>query len=489
MSSTASIPSPVAAASRFVAVHSVDLNSGVLLAFSGGPDSTALLHVLCRLRRERQFRLHAAYVNHNLRGSDELTAEIEQARRLCRAVDVELTVLPVPPGEISAAAAENRSGIEAAARRIRYALLEQARRDFDLGYIATGHQLDDQTETMIMRFFQGASLRGLRGIAPVRGVRIRPLLSVSRARIDAFLAELGVKPVVDSSNSSQLFLRNRMRNSLVPVLASLFPGLHGALGQLREKAAMADDLVIAEAQKRIRWVPVPGGYATRADRFFGAPAAIRLHSLYLGLDLMSRRGLIHLRSEERLPYRFLRPALLADLQLPRRPSDSAVVLHGHHLELRVDGDRVFWRVSVVHSAKRGYLLTVPEDGATALKVGSFRIAAEWENGDPISDNARERRQSDFIIPERAVCSPVVLRSRRAGDELATSAGKKSVKKVLSDLKIAAAERDIVPVVEDSDGIVAVLAAPFGGKTIFRSELPSMGKTERFLRLTVSPSED
>ncbi|HUX14633.1 MAG TPA: tRNA lysidine(34) synthetase TilS [Spirochaetia bacterium] len=489
MSSTAGIRNPVTAASRFFATHSIELESGVLVAFSGGPDSSALLHVLCRLRDERPYRLYAAYVNHNLRDAAELDAEIDQARRICRAADVQLTVLHVAPGEILAAAAERGCGVEAAARRIRYALLEQERRTLDIGYIATGHQLDDQTETMLMRFCQGASLRGLRGIAPVRGVRIRPLLSLSRAELDMFLGDLGVQPAIDSSNKSPLFLRNRIRGSLIPVLTELFPGLQAALGQVREKAAMADDLVTTEAQKHIRWEPVAGGYVTDADGFFSSAAILRLASLYHVLTLMARRGLIERGSDERLPYRFLRPALRADIRTARGKSKSAVVLRGHGLELRIDDERLFWQTRVVHSAKRGYLLTVSEDGATALKVGSFRIAAEWENGDPISENTPQQGKGGFTIPGRAVYSPVVLRSRRPGDEISTSAGKKPVKKLLADLKIAAADRDIVPVVEDTKGIVAVLAAPFGGRSISRSDGPVNSEIRRFLRLTVSPSEE
>ncbi len=176
----------------------------IVVACSGGADSTALLMVLSEIGRE----LVCAHVNHHLRGA-ESDADEQFVRSLCHRAGVPLIVCD---GSIEPEAIR-RSGLESAARDVRIARLQEVR-DGD-GYIGTAHQKNDQAETIVMRLLTGTGLAGLRGIHEVRDDGfIRPLIDVTRAEIETFLAERAITPRVDSLNADPRFLRNRVRAAL-----------------------------------------------------------------------------------------------------------------------------------------------------------------------------------------------------------------------------------------------------------------------------------
>ncbi len=190
---------------QFFARHAI-APSRVVLALSGGVDSTALLVLLSDFRDEG-FTLFAAHVNHHLRGaeSDEDEAFV---RELCARFEIPLDVAD---GALDPERVRDR-GIEAAAREVRYARFLEIREAREARFLATAHQKDDQAETVLMRLLSGSGIAGLRGIHPVRedGV-IRPLLDIRRTELEAVLTECGITARFDRSNADPRFLRNRLR--------------------------------------------------------------------------------------------------------------------------------------------------------------------------------------------------------------------------------------------------------------------------------------
>lgn len=175
----------------------------IVVAASGGTDSTGLLLSMHELGLD----LVAAHVNHHLRGADS-DADEAFVRDLCARLGVPVRVAD---GTLDPERIRER-GIEAAAREVRYARLTHIRDEERAAYVATAHQKNDQAETVLMRLLTGSGVAGLRGIHPHREDGfIRPLLDVTRAEIDAFLAERGVVARLDRSNEDPRFLRNRVR--------------------------------------------------------------------------------------------------------------------------------------------------------------------------------------------------------------------------------------------------------------------------------------
>jgi tRNA(Ile)-lysidine synthase len=206
----------------------------VLVALSGGADSVALLDVLRGLAPELRVTLHAVHVHHGLR--PEADADAAFARGLCADFGIpfhleRVAVRQEPPWE----------GLEAEARRARYAAFREVARRAGAQRVATAHTADDQAETVLMRLLEGAGPRGLAGIAPVRGIFIRPLLGARRGDVEAHLHARGLPSVEDPSNRDPRFLRNRIRHEVLPYLAeALEPDI---IRRLARSAALVRSLV------------------------------------------------------------------------------------------------------------------------------------------------------------------------------------------------------------------------------------------------------
>ena len=180
------------------------LSGRILVALSGGADSTALLLSLQACGCE----LAAAHLNHCLRGSESDRDE-DFVRALCARLGVPLTV---ERADVRAHAAAQGCGIEEAARSLRYAFLERAADAVGADWIATAHTADDNLETVLFHLTRGTGTRGMAGIPPRRGRIIRPLLGATRTEIEAYLAGKGEPYVTDSSNLTDAHTRNRIRS-------------------------------------------------------------------------------------------------------------------------------------------------------------------------------------------------------------------------------------------------------------------------------------
>ncbi|MCL2106208.1 MAG: tRNA lysidine(34) synthetase TilS [Oscillospiraceae bacterium] len=207
--------------------------SAVLVGFSGGADSTALLHWLCSVREAYGLRVAAAHLNHGLRGA-ESDADEAFCRELCQRWNVPLQVRR---------ADIQGPGIEEAGRRARYdffaACVKNANPSTNPSTnpsanpsantrVALAHTLSDKIETFLFHFGRGAALRGLCSIPPVRDIYIRPLIEVSRAQVEAYCAAHGLSYREDSTNEDTGCRRNLIRHTLVPPLKEAFPSLEAA---------------------------------------------------------------------------------------------------------------------------------------------------------------------------------------------------------------------------------------------------------------------
>ena len=182
----------------FMEAHRMFPRAGgtVLCAVSGGRDSMCLLHRMKQLGEENNFRVAAAHFNHQLRGE---CADRDEAfvRDWCKQENIPFYA---GRGDVRQAAQTNGWTVEEAARRLRYAFLEETAEKIGAEKIATAHQAEDQTETVLMHLVRGTGPEGLRGIPAVRGKLIRPLLQTSRREIEAYLEENGVPHVEDETN-------------------------------------------------------------------------------------------------------------------------------------------------------------------------------------------------------------------------------------------------------------------------------------------------
>lgn len=207
----------------------IERGDHVLVACSGGPDSTALLDVLHRLRNEVGITLVIASIDHGLR--DESAAEVAAVGEFAESLG-----LPFHAARVELA--KNEPSLQARARAERYASLQRIADGASATRIAVGHTQDDQAETVLARILRGSGLRGLAGIEPRRADRvIRPLIDCSRADVRSHAERRRLPFFEDPSNRQGAFERSRIRHSLLPRLLEEDPQVVAHLAALADQAA------------------------------------------------------------------------------------------------------------------------------------------------------------------------------------------------------------------------------------------------------------
>ncbi len=213
-------------------------NAKILVALSGGGDSVSLLHVLVRIGASSGFLVETAHLNHALRGEESCQDELF-CRDMCADIGIHLTVERLKDNEISSL----EGSIETAARQARLSFLNRVAVERKAQRIATGHTLDDQTETVLQRIIRGTGPYGMVGILPSRNdLWVRPLLGISRCEVREYLGKNNISFREDSTNCDTVFFRNRIRHELIPFLQERFThGVTGAVARLAELSRIQEE--------------------------------------------------------------------------------------------------------------------------------------------------------------------------------------------------------------------------------------------------------
>lgn len=377
--------------------HMVQPGDTLVCAVSGGADSMALLWGMYGLREKLDIRVEAAHFNHNLRG-EESRRDADFVASFCKTHEI-----PLYMGEGSVTAGEK--GLEAAAREARYTFLNSLS-----GKIATAHTADDNAETLLMHLIRGTGLKGLGGIAPVRGNIIRPMLTVTRREVLQFLEEEGIPYVTDSSNETDAFLRNRLRHHVMPLLTAENPSLAENLSATALRLRQDEEALDAQAE-----------LTTNVTALREMPDALQTRAL--------QKLLLHfgLQEPEGTHVELLRRIVCSD-----NPSASGRFAAG--LVIRREYDHLIKLEEMISIGT--WALNCP--GKTKIPELGICVIFDEESGVPVCIEGNP-----------------VLRSRQEGDTIRLSCGTKRLKKLFIDQKIPAHRRSRIPVIADDAGVVAI----------------------------------
>jgi len=389
----------------------------IVCAVSGGADSMALLWALYLLKEEWKLDLRAAHFNHHLRG-EESDRDEQFVREFCEGYGI-----PLHMG--SGRIVPGKKGLEAAAREARYTFLRSLP-----GKIATAHTADDNAETVLlhlvrgtglkglggispvsgnvirpilMHLIRGTGLKGLGGITPVYGAIIRPMLNVTRQDVEEFLAEYCVSHIEDSSNSTDAFLRNRLRHRIMPLLKEENPRLAENLSAMALRLRL-DEQALAEQAS------FDG--ALQIDRLRQMPPAVRSRALekFLKENGVREPEAVHIRQAEALVF-------------SENPSARADFPGGITIG-RTYG--ILERCNAPSEMQCSFTCTEAEEILNTPHIFTVNPVGE-----------------------------LYVRCRRSGDSIRLSGGTKSLKKLFIDRKIPAAERDQIPILCDEAGILGI----------------------------------
>jgi len=227
----------------------------VLVCVSGGPDSVFLLYVLNDLKDALGITLYVAHLDHGIRGARS-RRDARFVKKLADRMGLKAAFKKLKPEKL-----QSKLSPEEALRAKRYDFFTKTARKFNANVAATGHTLDDQAETVMMRLIKGASLKGVVGIHPVRNGKkpkfIRPLFEVEKKDILTFLKNKKITFCFDHTNLDERFLRNRIRGRVLPYLAKINPRIKRALFNLAE--SLREDFDFIKNEKAGREKIVRGG--------------------------------------------------------------------------------------------------------------------------------------------------------------------------------------------------------------------------------------
>lgn len=458
----------------------------VILAVSGGPDSVALLHLLHRLAPEWALSLHVFHLDHGLRGPDS-AADAAYVAGLADTWGLPVTVITLPPGDLKREA----GSLQANARRRRYQEIHALATRLGATKVATGHNQDDQAETVLMRLLRGAGLKGLAAIPATRTeagfTLIRPLLTIPRHEIELYCSEHKLFPRLDASNERTDYLRNRIRLELMPMLAREYnPAIGANLAQLAAVVREEDDLLEQQARE-----------AFDRCRMTGESGAVVLLD---GARLLAEPTALARRVVRMAARQVLGPE--ADLGLPavNRALDAAARTDGTHVVDLPGGLRLtveYGRCRLDHPTGRGTAQPavpavdadrgqeqwpVAMQGQTILPELGLLIRAEILSDLSVPEAAPAVSvPGDFWLDVSLLPGPLSVRFRRPGDRIwpAGMEGSKKLQDILVDAKVPRTARRRLPLLVAGDEVICVI-----GYRLDRRFLAS-AKTTSAIRLRMS----
>ena len=438
--------------------------AAIVVACSGGPDSTALLRSLHRLRPFHNLSLHVAHLNHDFRGA-EADHDAAFVQLLADGLGLPCSIDKQDP--IAYQRSRNVSSFEQAAREMRYSFLQSVASTVGASAVALGHTSDDQAETVLLHILRGAGIQGLRGMAEVshwpwptdgNGLLLfRPLLDASKAATAAYCRELGQTYREDSGNYLWRFTRNRVRLDLMPRLARDYnPRVQDAL--LRLSRIAGDDSDFLDGELDSRW----DGIATIEETgvFLDAVALAALHPA-LQRRAMRRAYSIAAGDSRALGENHL-DALLGLVQ-NRRGGRGLDLPRGVNARIEANVLRIFRRDERrrAPSLPREYSIRVPQkDGETVeFEADGWRLSMRLGTPPALEDSEALPGQRFTAILKRDVLGDeVTLRTRRPGDRFQPSGmtGTKKLQDFFTDAKVPRDQRDSVPLLVCQRGIAWVV---------------------------------
>jgi tRNA(Ile)-lysidine synthase len=434
----------------------------LVVGVSGGPDSVCLLHLLKSISECFPLRLHIAHLNHGLRGEES----IGDAHFVARLADEWKIPVSLESISVSALAKQKRISLQVAAREARYAFFQQIVEKLQSRWIALGHTADDQAETFLLRLLRGAGARGLSSIPPFREIQaaqkppayiIRPLLSVRRREILSYLKTKSIPYREDSTNLKGIYLRNRLRQEIVPRLTLYNPNLIETLCRTAELLREEQDFLLKQAAQALARLKVDQsgpGLALNRTAFLG------LHKVLQRLVL--REAIARVKGElSGINYRHLEDGL----RLIRSGMTGKYLEMPGGIRIQLVYDRI-WICSLqgetcrdAKGAIKEVSLSIP--GEIKLASLGVRVKVSLMDGFSHSD---PKQCAAFDLSK--IHPPFTIRSRKPGDYFfPTGMGgrRKKLQDFFVDQKIPQQERDRIPLLTAAEGILWVMGRRLDGR--------------------------
>ena len=388
-------------------------NDKILIAFSGGPDSMFLYYILKTLQKEYNFKISLIYINHNLR--DDVDNDIKIVTKFAKENGIKLYIKNI---DVKKYAKENKKSIELAARELRYEIINKTLIEIEYNKIATGHNLDDNVETLIFRLIRGTSTKGLKGIPIKRGNIIRPILHFEKTEIIKFLNEKNIEYVNDYTNLENDYTRNYIRNKIFPMFSNINLNFKVKINELIEE--MNYDKI---SENKIALIKMLENKKVKLSRE-------KINNIYNSLY----------DTEDNLKKEGTKEFEIGEDYILRKEYDKIEILKKEKKKINFENEIV--KIN------------------TLKKWNSFEIGI-FDDRVKNLINIHEKFKNDFKMKFYKIninekIGEIDIRSRNNGDRIKLkNIGYKKIKKILIDKKISKLERDRIPLILHEKEILAI----------------------------------
>lgn len=418
----------------------------IVVGISGGPDSVCLLTLLQKLQDEWDIFIHAAYLNHQIR-KKEVQQETDFVKKLADRLNIKITIKSF---DVPAYRSEEKLSIQEAAREIRYQFLFEVARKEKADKIALGHNADDQAETFLMRLMRGAGVSGLRGIPPVRdGIIIRPLIETTRSEIESFLTDKGIEFIIDSSNFKTVYLRNKIRLELFPLLRKEYnPRLIKVLNNTCQILNEEDDFLCqfsSTALSRVEEKKEKDKIVLALSKFTDNHPAIQRRILRAAIEYI--QGNLN-----RINYQHINDII--KLICSRKPNGE-IDLPGGLVVYKEYQSLILVRKKVVDLQNVfKYKMKVP--GVTRLSTLNMEVKTQIE--DRKKNNYLNKDKNTACLNYDKLKFPLTIRNRKEGDRFYPLGmkGSKKIKDYFIAQKIPLVKRNEIPLLVDQEKILWIM---------------------------------
>jgi tRNA(Ile)-lysidine synthase len=411
----------------------------VVVALSGGPDSTALLTVFAPIAQELDLSLIIAHFNHGLRGT-----ESDEDEKFSRDLSEKMGLAFVS-GKMGQIKGKKGISPEDFYRRQRYDFLNKISEDYQAQKIVLGHNLQDQAETILLNLLRGSGLEGLKGFLPMRdGKFIRPLIEISRQEIISFLDEAGIPYRQDSSNKNKIYLRNQIRSELIPYLKEKFnPKIEENLAQMAEILRPEDEFI----RKQVAHALKSSVIERQQDRILLKIADI--NKLHPAIRCRLFKTLLESLSPAKNGFSFIHIKSLDNLA--QKCESGKIIVLPLEIEARREYDNLILERKKICSKQMKYEYTMNIPGSLYVKERKLTVRSELTT----KENSDFSGKNEVYLDLDKIKQPVIIRNRRDGDwfQPLGMQGRQKIKTFFIDHKIPRCERNEIILLVDRLSVI------------------------------------
>ncbi len=410
-----------------------DKGDKVVVAVSGGPDSTCLLYILNELKEELGITLIGAHINHCLRG-EESDKDEEYAKKTCEKLNIDFYSKRVDIHKVSE---EKNLSCEMAGREVRYEFFKELTNKLNANKVALAHNANDQAETILMRIMRGTGIAGMIGIRPVRDkIYVRPILHLSRKKIENYCLINNISPRIDKTNLENIYARNKVRLELIPYIEENFnKDIIKTLNRLSDIVKIDNEYLENISGKEYEKYCEIGEHRVIINK-----SAFVEHEAILSRII--RSALLELNHNL---YNFEKIHISSIIELQKHETGKSIMLPQNIIVENCYGNiDIHIYVKAIEAYNNQYALNVNEKNIIHPLNKTVRIDVKSKM------QYTEFIGNDYIkyFDYDKISEPIILRHRKDGDKFIPlgMVGNKKIKDLFIDLKIPKNKRDEIPLI-------------------------------------------